>query len=179
MHYKGCRFHRVIPGFMIQGGDFTRGNGSGGESIYGTTFRDESFAGKAGKHTGIGCLSMANAGPHTNGSQFFICTAQTPWLNGKHVVFGHVTEGINVVKSIEKLGSKNGATRVPVVIADCGEIKPSKKSKEAEPSHIGTLANKRQRDEGTDEEERKRRIREKRKKIAELRAQIEKQPDKQ
>ena len=126
LHYKGSVFHRIIPGFMCQGGDFTRGNGTGGESIYGTTFRDETFSGKAGKHTGIGCLSMANAGPHTNGSQFFICTAATPWLDRKHVVFGKVIDGLPVVKSMERLGSQNGNTRSKVTIADCGEIQEGK-----------------------------------------------------
>jgi len=120
--YKGCPFHRVIPGFMLQGGDFTRGDGTGGESIYGRTFRDESFKGKAGKHTGVGCLSMANAGPNTNGSQFFICTAQTPWLDGKHVVFGKVTSGLEVVKAVEKLGSQSGKTRAPVRVKNCGQV---------------------------------------------------------
>merc|ERR1712118_441313 len=98
------------------GGDFTRGNGTGGESIYGA-----SFAGKAGKHTGEGCLSIANAGPNTNGSQFFICTGQTPHLDGKHVVFGKVVEGYDFVKKIEAVGSRAGATSQPVVISDCGQ----------------------------------------------------------
>merc|ERR1719245_2992645 len=113
LHFKGSSFHRVIPGFMCQGGDFTRGNGTGGESIYGEKFADESFAGKAGKHTGKGCLSMANAGPNTNGSQFFVCTAQTPHLDGKHVVFGKVVDGYEVIEAIEKVGSQNGVTSKP------------------------------------------------------------------
>lgn len=139
LHYKSSIFHRVIPGFMIQGGDFTRGNGTGGESIYGTTFRDESFSGKAGKHTGVGCLSMANAGPNTNGSQFFICTAATPWLDGKHVVFGRVLEGLDVVKKVERLGSSSGKTRGRITISNCGEVaKPeaSPEPKKAVPKQI-------------------------------------------
>merc|ERR1712185_195800 len=120
--YKGSKFHRVIPGFMCQGGDFTAGNGTGGKSIYGAKFADESFSGKAGKHTGKGCLSMANAGPNTNGSQFFVCTGQTPHLDGKPVVFGKVIEGMNVVDKIEKCGSGSGATSKPVEISACGQL---------------------------------------------------------
>ncbi|KAG5471234.1 hypothetical protein LSCM1_01307 [Leishmania martiniquensis] len=120
--YKGCAFHRIIPNFMIQGGDITKGNGTGGCSIYGTYFKDESFTGKAGKHKGAGILSMANAGRNTNGSQFFICTVACPWLDGRHVVFGQVLRGYDHVKSLEGYGTPHGKPSRTVMISDCGVV---------------------------------------------------------
>merc|ERR1719183_1547008 len=115
LHYKGSNFHRVIPGFMAQGGDFTMGDGRGGESIYGEKFADENFD---LKHTRPYLLSMANAGPNTNGSQFFITFVETSWLNGRHVVFGEVLEGFDVVDDLEKIGTASGTTRKAATIVD-------------------------------------------------------------
>ena len=117
--YKGCPFHRIIPQFMIQGGDFTRHNGTGGKSIYGEKFADENFK---VSFQGPGELAMANAGPNTNGSQFFITTIKCDWLTGKHVVFGKVIEGMDVVKKMESYGSSSGKTKVNIAIADCGQL---------------------------------------------------------
>ncbi|KAM5533552.1 hypothetical protein V8D89_012768 [Ganoderma adspersum] len=117
--YKGSSFHRIIPNFMLQGGDFTRGNGTGGKSIYGEKFEDENFQ---LKHTKKGLLSMANAGKNTNGSQFFITTVVTSWLDGAHVVFGEVVEGMEVVDKVEALGSASGTPKARITIANSGAV---------------------------------------------------------
>ena len=119
LHFKGSVFHRIIPGFMCQGG---MKSSEGGESIYGPKFADESFQGKAGKHQGFGTLSMVNKGPNTNGSGFFICTAETSHLDGKHVVFGKMIEGEKFLRAMEKEGSRNGRTAKNVTIVDCGQL---------------------------------------------------------
>ncbi|KAJ3587201.1 hypothetical protein NHX12_010799 [Muraenolepis orangiensis] len=120
LHFKNCPFHRIIKGFMLQGGDFSKQDGTGGESIYGEKFEDENFH---YKHDRVGLLSMANAGPNTNGSQFFLTTVATPHLDGKHVVFGQVLRGLGLVKTMEALETKEDTPLKPCVIADCGEYK--------------------------------------------------------
>ena len=120
LHFKESVFHRVIPGFMAQGGDFTAGNGTGGESIYGAKFADENFI---NKHTGPGILAMANAGPNTNGSQFFMCFDKTEWLDGKHCVFGQVRQdSFPVLQALMDVGSQSGATKKPCVVDNCGVL---------------------------------------------------------
>ena len=120
LHYKGSIFHRIIPEFMAQGGDFTEFNGTGGESIYdGEQFDDENFD---IKHTEPGLLSMANAGENTNGSQFFLTFVPCPWLDDKHVVFGKVVKGLDVLKKIEEYGSKSGKPSKHIIIENCGQL---------------------------------------------------------
>ena len=118
--FKGSKFHRIIPGFMAQGGDFTKGNGTGGKSIYGSKFEDENWT---YRHEGKGTLSMANAGPNTNGSQFFLCFIKTDWLDGAHVVFGRVPESEHdILDELEAVGSKSGKPSCTVEIVDCGQL---------------------------------------------------------
>jgi len=124
--YKGSDFHRVINNFMCQGGDFTAGNGTGGKSIYGAKFADENMT---LRHFKRGQLSMANAGPNTNGSQFFITFAKTDWLDGYHCVFGELIEGDDVLKKLEIAGSRSGTPSAKFVIEDSGEVKPAAEAK--------------------------------------------------
>ena len=126
LHFKNSIFHRIIPNFMIQGGDFTNFNGTGGESIYGDKFDDENFI---HKHTKPGMLSMANAGPNTNGSQFFITTVPCPWLDNRHVVFGEITKGMSVVREVESFGSSDGTPKQKVYVSNCGEVKDEEEEK--------------------------------------------------
>ncbi|CDW88516.1 cyclophilin b [Stylonychia lemnae] len=119
LHYKGSIFHRIIPGFMAQGGDFTSGDGRGGESIYGARFDDENFK---LRHSRAGLLSMANAGPNTNGSQFFLTFKETPWLDGRHTVFGELLEGKELMRELEKIGTHSGTPKKKVVVVESGEL---------------------------------------------------------
>ena len=118
LHFVGSGFHRIIPSFMIQGGDFTNHDGTGGESIYGRRFDDENFK----IDHDVGALSMANAGPNSNGSQFFITTAPTPWLNGRHTVFGKIVDNMELVKQIESYGSSSGTPAKKVKVSNCFEV---------------------------------------------------------
>lgn len=127
LHYKGSTFHRIIPGFIAQGGDITHGNGVGGESIFGHSFNDENFD---VKHSRPYMLSMANSGPNTNTSQFFITFVPTPWLDGKHTVFGVVLKGQQIVQALEKIGSESGATTKKAIISDSGELFEDEKEAE-------------------------------------------------
>lgn len=124
MHYKGVKFHRIIPGFMLQGGDHIQGDGSGGESIYGRCFDDEWPDGGHVKHSQAGLLSMANSGPGTNGSQFFVTFAKARWLDGRHVVFGRVVKGMEHLRWIEmRCGTYTGQPLQNVIARDCGQLK--------------------------------------------------------
>jgi peptidylprolyl isomerase len=119
LHYKGCKFHRIIPHFLVQSGDFIANDGSQNEAVYGPRFEDESFC---VKHDQPGIVSMANSGRNSNGGQFFITLVKAPWLDGRHVAFGRVIEGMNVIEMIQAAGTSSGTPKQSIVIADCGEI---------------------------------------------------------
>ena len=137
--YKGCAFHRIIKGFMCQGGDMTKGDGTGGESVYGGKFDDEAFV---DNHDAPGLLSMANAGKNTNGSQFFITTVKTPHLDGKHVVFGRVVGGMDVVAKLEDVAVDDASKpKKPCVIDDCGELPPAEAPKDDEAASLPDAEN--------------------------------------
>ena len=159
LHYQGSKVHRVVPGFVCQGGDFQFGDGSGGESIYGECFTDENFR---VKHSSPGLLSMANAGKNTNGSQFFITLDKTPHLDGKHVVFGKVIDGMAVVRQMEMLGEPTGETRKNICIKACGEVSPEEealkkkeKDSEAKKSEKDSRRSDKRRDRSSDRDKRR------------------------
>jgi len=119
LHYKGCKFHRIIPHFIVQSGDFIAHDGSQNESVYGNRFEDENFV---VKHSEPGIVSMANSGRNSNGGQFFITLVKAPWLDGRHVAFGKVTEGLDIIDKIQAAGTCSGAPRQTIIISDCGEL---------------------------------------------------------
>lgn len=119
LHYKGCKFHRIIPHFIVHAGDFIANDGSQNESVYGPHFDDENFC---VKHDQPGIVSMANSGRNTNGGQFFITLVKAPWLDGRHVAFGKVIEGMDIIELIQAAGTSSGEPKQNIVISDCGEI---------------------------------------------------------
>jgi peptidylprolyl isomerase len=119
LHYKGCKFHRIIPHFLVQSGDFIANDGSQNESVYGPRFEDEKFS---VRHDQPGIVSMANSGRNSNGGQFFITLVKAPWLDGRHVAFGRVIEGMDIIELIQAAGTSSGTPKQSIQIADCGEI---------------------------------------------------------